>query len=93
MYVDVVYYGHGYYGIAAASTGYFGVPVDRLTWAQAAMLAGLPQAPSLLDPFRNPALAKQRQDYVLGRMAASGVLSETAADAAAAAPVSLRPVA
>ena len=93
MYVDVVYYGHGYFGIAAASMGYFGVPVDRLTWAQAAMLAGLPQAPSLLDPIRNPALAKQREDYVLSRLAATGVLSEAAADAAAAAPLSLRPVA
>jgi membrane peptidoglycan carboxypeptidase len=61
MYLDAVYYGHGYYGIAAASAGYFGVTVTQLTWSEAALLAGLPQAPSLLDPYRNLVAAQQRQ--------------------------------
>src|SRR5215469_16657873 len=47
MYADVAYFGHGYYGLATASCGYFGVMPARLTWPQAAMLAGLAQAPSI----------------------------------------------
>ena len=91
MYLDAVYYGHGYYGIAAASTGYFGVSVAQLTWPQAALLAGLPQAPSLLDPYRDLSLARQRQQYVLGRLVATGALTSAQAQAAALAPLALRP--
>jgi len=52
MYLSAVYYGHGYYGIQAASRGYFGVAPDQLSWAQAALLAGAVQAPTALDPLR-----------------------------------------
>lgn len=90
MYVDAVYYGHGYYGITAASLGYFGVTVPQLSWPEAALLAGLPQAPSLLDPYHNLSLAKQRQQYVLSRLVATGKLTQAAADTAAHAPLVLQ---
>ena len=54
LYADVAYFGHGFYGLADASCGYFGVPPDRLSWPQAALLAGLVQAPSADDPIDHP---------------------------------------
>ena len=87
MYADVAYFGHGYYGLAVASCGYFGRPPDRLSWPQAALLAGLVQAPTDYDPLRHPALARSREGHVLGRLAATGVLTQRAAAAAFAIPV------
>ena len=58
MYAEVVYFGNGYYGLAAASCGYFGVRPAGLSWPQAAMLAGLVQGPSLDDPLTHPANAR-----------------------------------
>ena len=89
MYASVVYFGNGYYGLTAASQGYFGVPPDRLSWGQTAMLAGLVQAPSADDPVRHLSVALARQRHVLGRLVATGQLSRSAADAAAAAPLHL----
>jgi penicillin-binding protein 1A len=90
MYLSAIYFGNGYYGVLAASEGYFGIPPAQLSWAQASLLAGLPQAPSLLDPLQHPALAGQRQSYVLARLVATGVLTRAQAAAAAAAPLGLR---
>lgn len=90
MYLSAVYFGNGYFGVLAASEGYFGVPPGQLSWAQASLLAGLPQAPSLLDPLQHLALAGQRQSYVLDRLVATGVLTRAQAAAAAAAPLGLR---
>jgi membrane peptidoglycan carboxypeptidase len=90
MYLNAIYYGHGYYGIHAASEGYFGVGPEQLTWAQASLLAGLPHAPSQLDPLRYLGAAKARQQYVLGRLVANGVLTSAQATAAAVAPLGLR---
>jgi membrane carboxypeptidase/penicillin-binding protein len=90
MYMSAIYYGNGYYGLLAASEGYFGLSPGRLSWAQASLLAGLPNAPSALDPLQHLAAAKQRQAYVLGRLVAAGTLTEAQADAAAAAPLHLR---
>jgi membrane peptidoglycan carboxypeptidase len=70
MYAEVVYFGHGYYGLAAASCGYFGVRPAGLSWPQAAMLAGLVQGPSLDDPLTHPANARAREVHVAGRLAA-----------------------
>ena len=56
-YLNDVYYGNHAYGIEAAAETYFSVPASRLTLAQAALLAGLPQAPSYYDPLHNPAAA------------------------------------
>ncbi len=82
MYLDAVYYGNGFWGAAAAARGYFGVPAHALTWAEAAMLAGLPQAPSSYDPLRHFALAKQRQRHVLEQLVVNHYLSAAQANAA-----------
>jgi len=90
MYADVAYFGQSYYSLGAASCGYFGVMPARLTWPQAAMLAGLVQAPSAYDPVTHPALARAREVHVLSRLVATGMLSQPQASAALAQP--LRPV-
>jgi penicillin-binding protein 1A len=91
MYADVVYFGGGYYGLNAASCGYFGIRPAGLSWNQAAVLAGLVQAPAAYDPRRYPAQAHQREQHVLGRLAATGMISAGQAAAALAAPLHLRP--
>jgi penicillin-binding protein 1A len=90
MYLNSIYYGHGFWGVAAAARGYFGVSPRRLTWGEASLLAGLPQAPSAYDPLRHLALARQRQRLVLDQLVADGYLSATAADAAFHEPLPLR---
>jgi penicillin-binding protein 1A len=67
-YLNTIYLGHGAYGVTAAARVYLRKELDALTVADAALLAGLPRAPSLIDPYRNPALAEQRRDLVLARM-------------------------
>jgi membrane peptidoglycan carboxypeptidase len=89
MYASVVYFGDGYYGLNAASHGYFGVSADQLTWGQAALLAGLVQAPSADDPVHHLSVAQGRERHVLGRLVATGQLDQATADAAAAAPLHL----
>ena len=71
-YLNDVYYGNHAYGIEAAAETYFSVPARRLTLAQAALLAGLPQAPSYYDPLHNPAAALARRDGVLHALRRSG---------------------
>jgi 1A family penicillin-binding protein len=68
MYLNEIYYGHQAYGIAAAAETYFGKGPGELTLAEAALLAGLPQAPSAYDPYVNMRAAKERQDHVINRM-------------------------
>jgi membrane peptidoglycan carboxypeptidase len=82
MYLSAVYYGHGYWGDVTAARGYFGKTPDALDWGQAAMLAGLPQAPSAYDPLEHVALARQRQRHVLDRLVANRYLTPAQADAA-----------
>lgn len=82
MYLNTVYFGHGYYGITAASLGYFDRAPDQLDWPQAALLAGLLKAPNGYDPLEHPDTAKQRRDYALRRLAVIGAISPAqAADA------------
>ena len=76
LYMNVIYYGDGYYNIYDASMGYFGVEPRDLTDYQATMLAGIPNAPSVYAPTKNPDLAQKRQDKVLERMVETGVLTE-----------------
>ncbi len=90
LYLNAVYYGHGYYGIAAASEGYFGVVPAQLSWGQAALLAGLLQAPSALDPTQHLAAALLRRQYVVGRLVETGALTAVQATLVAASPVALR---
>jgi membrane peptidoglycan carboxypeptidase len=90
MYLDAVYYGNGYWGDVAAARGYFGTSPAALTWAEAAMLAGLPQAPSAYDPREHFALAKVRQRHVLDRLVENHALTPAQATAAYAQPLPLR---
>jgi penicillin-binding protein 1A len=88
LYADVAYFGHGFYGLAEASCGYFGVRPDRLSWPQAALLAGLVQGPSADDPIDHPAAGLVREQHVLGRLVAIGAISESQADAYLKIPLS-----
>lgn len=90
MYLNAVYYGHGYWGEVAAARGYFGTTPNALNWAQAALLAGLPQAPSAYDPLEHYALAKARQRHVLDQLVVNHYLTDAQADAAYAEPLHLR---
>ena len=74
LYVNTIYYGSNYYGIYAASVGYYGVPPEQLTDEQCAVLAGLPQAPSVYSPDENPQLAKQRAEQVFAAMKECGYI-------------------
>jgi membrane peptidoglycan carboxypeptidase len=80
MYLDDGYYGHGFYGLTAATQGYFGVGPDELTWAQATLLAGVFQAPTAYDPLLHPDLARERQAHVLERLVSVGDLTQRQAD-------------
>ncbi len=91
MYLDAVYYGHGFFGASQASEGYFSRPPNRLTWAKAALLVGLPQAPTAYDPLRHPVLARQRRHDVIHELVTNGALTPAAAKAADHAPLALRP--
>jgi penicillin-binding protein 1A len=84
MYMNRVYYGHGAYGIGAAARTYFSKDAKDLTVAQAALLAGLIQAPNTYDPERQYGLAHQRELYVLDGMVATKALTRDQADKAAA---------
>ncbi len=75
LYAEVAYYGHGYYGLEAASCGYFGYPAADLTVVQGAMLAGVVNAPSVDDPINDPGNARARLAHVIQRMVAVGYLT------------------
>jgi penicillin-binding protein 1A len=89
LYLNNIYLGSGAYGVAAAAQEYFGKNVETLTLAEAALLAGLPQAPSRYSPFKHWPRAKARQRYVLERMAAVHFVSSDEALAAAREPIAL----
>jgi penicillin-binding protein 1C len=78
LYLGHAPYGGNLVGISAASLHYFGRPPSRLTWAEAATLAVLPNAPARITPARNRDRLKQRRDNLLRRLAARGLLDETA---------------
>jgi len=89
LYLNHIYLGSGAYGVAAAAQEYFGKNVENLTVAEAALLAGLPQAPSRYSPFKHWPRAKARQRYVLERMAAVHFITPQEAAAAARQPIAL----
>jgi penicillin-binding protein 1A len=82
IYMNQIFLGNRSYGFAAASEAYFGKPLKDISIAEAAMLAGLPKAPSAYNPISNPKRAKSRQLYIIERMQENGFI--TAAQAAAA---------
>jgi membrane peptidoglycan carboxypeptidase len=90
LYFNQIYYGNQAYGIKAAAQSYFGKSdLKTLTLPEAALLAGLPQLPSILDPSKaeNTQRAKDRRGYVLGQMQSLGMITPVEADAADATPV------
>lgn len=80
LYMNVIYYGDGYYNIYDASMGYFGVPPSKMSDYEATMLAGIPNAPSVYAPTKNLDLAQERQDKVLERMVETGALTQEEKD-------------
>ncbi len=90
LYLNQIYLGHGAYGVASAAETYFGKPVEKLNLPEAALLAGLPQAPNKNSPYHHPEQAKRRQAYVLQRMAEEGVISHAEMMKALAFPLTLR---
>ncbi len=88
IYMNQIYLGNRAYGFAAASEAYFGKPLKAISVAEAAMLAGLPKAPSAYNPISNPKRARTRQLYIIERMQENGFI--TAAQAAEAAKEQLK---
>ena len=76
LYMNQIYLGERAYGFGSAARIYFGKEVGELTIAEAAMLAGLPKAPSTANPVVNPTRAKQRQQYILKRMRELGYITQ-----------------
>jgi 1A family penicillin-binding protein len=92
IYLNEVYYGNLSYGADSAAETYFGKDVGELTLAEAAMLAGLPQAPAYYDPYTQPERVKERQEVVLRLMVESGTITPAEADAAWLEPLVYVPV-
>ncbi|HET7825814.1 MAG TPA: PBP1A family penicillin-binding protein [Anaeromyxobacter sp.] len=91
LYLNQIYFGHLRYGVEEASRFYFGKPAKELGLGEAATLAGLVQSPMRHSPVNHPASAKERQRYVLRRMAEEGFIKKAQADAEAARPIVVRP--
>ena len=87
LYINQIYLGQRAYGFAAAAQIYFGKSLKEVNLAEAAMLAGLPKAPSSFNPVANPKRAKQRQLYVLRRMHELGNISDAQYAEAQKAPI------
>ncbi len=87
MYLNQTYYGAMSYGIEAASQRFFGKPARDLDLAEAALIAGLPQAPSRYNPFTNPDAARARQRDVLAAMVRAGFITPAEAEIAANEPL------
>ncbi|PWB31128.1 peptidase [Pseudomonas sp. SDI] len=87
LYVNKIYLGNRAYGIEAAAQVYYGKSIRDISLAQMAMIAGLPKAPSRFNPLANPARAKERRDWILGRMYKLGKIDEGSYQAALAEPL------
>jgi monofunctional glycosyltransferase len=80
MYLNIIYFGDGYTGLKQASYGYYRKSPSKLSLAEQAMLAGIPNAPSIYSPNVNPELAKKRQQKVLDAMVKYGYISKAEAN-------------
>jgi membrane carboxypeptidase/penicillin-binding protein len=90
VYLNFVFLGQNAYGMSAGARAYFDKPATELDLAESALLAGLIQAPSRLDPFHHPEAAKARRDEILARMARAHLIDESTREAAAASPIVVR---
>jgi penicillin-binding protein 1A len=86
LYLNQIYFGHGAYGVGEAARTYFGKTVGELDVSEAALLAGLPKAPSRYSPMTHPEAAETRRQYVLVRMLADDMIDRASYDAAAETP-------
>jgi len=91
LYLNQINYGGMAYGVEAASQTYFGKPASDLLLPECALIAGLPQAPGVYNPFTNPELAKERQSIVLGLMEKAGYITAEERLNAEATPLSYNP--
>ncbi len=91
IYLNQIYFGYGSYGIERAARNYFGKHVWELTLPEAALLAGLPKAPTAYSPLRNPATALARRNLVLSRMEEEGFIASAERMEAEKAPLGLVP--
>ena len=87
LYVNKIYLGNRAYGIDAAAQVYYGKSIRDVSLAQMAMIAGLPKAPSRFNPLANPVRAKERRDWILGRMYKLGKIDQASYQAALAEPL------
>jgi len=92
IYLNQIFLGHRAYGFAAAAETYFGKPIQSLSIAEAAMLAGLPKAPSAFNPINNPKRARSRQLYIIERMQDNGFITAEQALAAKAEELKIRSI-
>ncbi len=90
IYMNQIFLGQRSYGFESAAQTYFGKTLKDITIAEAAMLAGLPQAPSAYNPVRNPKRARARQLHIIDRMVENGFITEAQAEQARAEPLKLR---
>ncbi|QCB46743.1 penicillin-binding protein 1A [Hydrogenophaga sp. PAMC20947] len=90
IYMNQIFLGQRAYGFSTASQTYFGKPLRDVTIAEAAMLAGLPKAPSAYNPISNPKRARERQLYIIQRMLENGFISSDEAAAASKEELKLR---
>ncbi len=90
IYMNQIFLGNRAYGFAAAAEAYFGKSIKDVNLAEAAMLAGLPKAPSLYNPIVNPERARIRQLYILDRMVENNFITQAQADAAKATPLVIK---
>ena len=91
IYMNQIFLGQRAYGFASASEIYFGKPLKGITIAEAALLAGLPKAPSAFNPIVNPNRARTRQLYIIERMLENNFITKEQADAASKEEVKLKP--
>ncbi|MDQ3555213.1 MAG: PBP1A family penicillin-binding protein, partial [Gemmatimonadota bacterium] len=89
LYMNHIYLGDGAYGVEAAAQTYFGKPASELSLAEAALLGGLPKAPSQLNPREDMEAAEQRRNLVLQQMAEAGFITAAQADSASREPIEL----
>lgn len=92
IYMNQIYLGHRAYGFAAAAETYFGKPLQKISIAEAAMLAGLPKAPSAYNPINNFKRARARQLHIIDRMRENGFINEQQATSAKKEQIKIRPI-
>jgi membrane peptidoglycan carboxypeptidase len=88
-YLNIVFWGNGAYGVSAAARTYFDTTADRLTVAQAALLAGMVRSTAQFDPVTHPEAALERRNLVIAQMQEQGMIDQTQAQQATAAPLGI----